>query len=285
MLLNPFQLYIPKTLPELTALCRSVENFKLKAGGTFLVNSLKLLKRKGRKSPAHVISLSHIQELKGIEVSAHTLSLGASTTIADILYSCKIPDNLMFFKHLCQEISTTPIRNMATIGGNLTCRYTWTEMPAIMVALDAMFHFITMEDEPYTMSAESFFEQEAKTKGILTRIDVPIKPHARYAYQRVKKTPHVDIPLLSLLLKVQIGEGGRLEAPCVAINNAVAFAQRDKTLEAFLDQQVWTETLAQEAMAHLDTAIYDTRSADYKKHMARISLQRAIQQLKPETRQ
>ena len=70
MLLNPLTVYSPKSLDELLQLYGKLENVRLQAGGTFLLNALKLLKRNHAKTPAHVISLTKVAELKGIKMKA-----------------------------------------------------------------------------------------------------------------------------------------------------------------------------------------------------------------------
>ena len=65
----------------------------------------------------------------------------------------------------------------------------------------------------------------------------------------------------------------------VAVNNCVNFAQRDSKLEEFLNGKACSPAIVEEALKHLDTTIYDVRSEDYKKHMFRVSIKKAIEQL------
>jgi CO/xanthine dehydrogenase FAD-binding subunit len=278
MLLNPFTFHAPESLKELTDLYSSLQNVRLQAGGTFLLNSLKLLKRNGAKTPEHIISLYKVKDLKGISETPQELVIKSMTTISDLYESSFLKDNFTVLKAVCRNISTTQIRNMATVGGNLSCRYTWTEMPAVMVALNAALHFAGKDGQTERISAEDFFKNGAKTDKILTHIAIPRNKKTVCAYQRVKKTPYVDIPLLSLCATA-IFEGNRFTQTRIGINNCVAFAQRDKNLEDFLNNQSVSPTVAEDALAHLDTAIYDTRSSDYKKHMFRVCIKNAINDL------
>ena len=84
MLLNPLTLHTPKTLPEAAKLYKELEDSKVLAGGTFLLNSLKLFKHKGTKTPRNVLSLSKVDDLKGISFDGKTLTIKAMTTITDI---------------------------------------------------------------------------------------------------------------------------------------------------------------------------------------------------------
>jgi CO/xanthine dehydrogenase FAD-binding subunit len=279
MLLNAFTFHAPESLKELTELYTSLNNVRLQAGGTFLLNSLKLLKRNGAKTPENVISLNKVKELKGISENSNELVIKSMTTITDLFESNLLKDNFSIFRIICRNISTTPIRNMATVGGNLSCRYTWTEMPAVMIALNATLHFSGKGDQTGNLPSEEFFKNGAKTDKILTHITIPRDKKSSCAYQRVKKTQYVDIPLLSLCMTTTF-EDNRFTKTRVSINNCVAFAQRDKILEDFLNTHPISPTIAVEALNHVDNTIYDDRSSDYKKHMFRHSLKSAIEELK-----
>ena len=158
MLLNPLTLHLPKSALEAAKLFKELEDVKVLAGGTFLLNSMKLLKHKGTKTAKNVLSLAKAEDLKGIELKGGVLTIKAMTTITELFESPLTVDNLSVLHTVCRNISTTPIRNMATVGGNLTCRYTWTEMGAVMIALDAQMHFLSPEGKESVMPAEDFFK-------------------------------------------------------------------------------------------------------------------------------
>jgi len=278
MLLNPIMVHVPASLEEAVKLYSSLENVRLQAGGTFLLNSLKQLKRKGTKTPDHVISLHKVPELKGVTVSSDKLIIQAMTTINELMESACLKNNFSVFKTVCKNISTNPIRNMATVGGNLTCRYTWTEMPAVMTGMDATMHFIDKEGKDQALLAEEFFKQGAKSDKIFTHVTLPRDTQASIAYRRIKKTQFVDIPLLSLLINTNI-KNGRFTNTRVSVNNCVAFAQRDAQLEDFLNKNKIGPKLPEQALDHLNKDIYDTRSSDYKKHMFRVCIKSAVQEI------
>ena len=283
MLLNPLTFHAPDSLDEAVRLYTTLDNCRLQAGGTFLLNSLKLLKRKGAKTPEHVISLNKINGLKGVSEAHGELTIKAMTTISDLYSSPHLRGHLAILRTVCKNISTNPIRNMATVGGNLTCRYTWTEMPAAMIGLEGRMHFRDQDGTTQTLDAEEFFKNGAKTDKIFTQVTITGDPGASVAYRRVKKSPNVDIPLLSILIKTNFNRN-TFSHTRVSINNCVAFAQRDYKLEQFLDQSTCSPDIAEDALKHLDESIYETRSNDYKKHMFRVSIKSALQELMENSR-
>lgn len=278
MLLNALTLHLPKTSQEAAKLYKELEDSKILAGGTFLLNSLKYLKAKGNKTAKHVISLSSIDALKTIELNGDELTLGAMVTITDLFESPLLTDNFLILKTICRNISTTPIRNMASVGGNLTCRYTWTELPVAMIALDAQMYFLKPDGGIVTQRAEDFFKNNARSEYLFTHLTIKKNTLAKLAYQRVRKMSEVDQPLLTVLVKVDI-QSGQLSNARVVINSGTAFAQRDYTAENFLNGKKINAALSADVMAHLTNTIYDTRSSEYKQHMFRTCIRKSIEQI------
>ena len=278
MLLNPLTFHSPQTLEEATNLYSGLAEARLLAGGTFLLNSLKLLKRRGIKTPQNIISLKRVSELKGVSATEKTITIGSMTVINDLFDSPHLTDNFAVLKTVCRNISTNPIRNMATVGGNLTSRYTWTELGAPLIALDTMMHFVGPNGEEENITVETFFNNSAKTNKILKCLTIPRDRSATVAYQRVKKLSDVDVPLLGVCIKTNF-KNGHFTNTRAAINSGTFFAKRDLVLEEFLNSSKAEEKIAKAALDHLDTTIYDTRSDDYKKQMFRVSIKNAIMDL------
>jgi|GEM_PF-387531 len=278
MLLKPFSFHSPTQLAEAATLYKDLPEVRLLAGGTFLLSNLKSLKRKGLKTPKNVLSLKRIPELHGITADNEQLIIKSMTTIDELFESLLLEDNFKILRTVCRNISTQPIRNMATMGGNLTCRYTWTEMPAAMIGLEARLHFLNGEGTESVLSAEEFFKGGAKTDKILTHVVIKRDKECSIAYRRVRKSSNVDIPLLSLMIKTTFSEN-RFTNTRVSVNNCVTFAQRDIILENFLNQNICSARITEEALDHLDKTIYDTRSNEYKQHMFRVSIKSALNEL------
>ncbi len=278
MLLNSLTLYTPRTLAEALSLYSTLQETRLLAGGTFLLNSLKLLKKRGTKTPQNIISLKKVDELKGVSADENTLTIKSMTVINDLFNSSFLTDNFSILKKVCRNISTNPIRNMATVGGNLTSRYTWTELGAVLIALETVMHFVGANQEKEDITVEEFFNKSAKTNKILTALSIKRDKECQISYQRVKKLSEVDVPLLGVCIRTTF-QNGRFTKTRVAVNSGTAFAKRDETLAIFLNNSTREEKVAQEALHHLDLSIYDNRSDEYKKNMFRVSIKNAILEL------
>lgn len=278
MFLNPIKFYSPASLKEALQLYKSLSDVRILAGGTFIVNTLKSLKNKGFKTPENIISLRKIPELKGIFEDGKELTLGSMTTITELFESPKIAEIFPVLRTACRNIATTPVRNMATVGGNLTCRYTWTELGTVLMALDAQMHFADSSGKEETISLEEFFKNQAKSSKILKSVSIKHEKDALASYQRVQKSSQVDIPLLAVCIKTNLSQG-RFINTRVVVNNGLEFAKRDLKLEAFLDSADLNNRTAVLALDHLDATIYDKKEDDYKKTMFRVSIKNGINEI------
>ncbi|MCK5915541.1 MAG: FAD binding domain-containing protein, partial [Deltaproteobacteria bacterium] len=121
MLLPKFDYSAPANLEEA---CQIMANYgdqaKLLAGGTDLLIALK----KKSVSPAQVVALDRVEEIQGIYTDDEGIFLGARTTAAEIAEFDFGPAG-MALSQAAAQVGSPLIRNLATVGGNLT-----TAMPA-----------------------------------------------------------------------------------------------------------------------------------------------------------
>jgi 4-hydroxybenzoyl-CoA reductase subunit beta len=89
------------------------------AGGTDLYPNMK----RRQQTPAVVIGLHRVAELAGVRFGADkadgALVLGAGTVLSEIENHPRVRSGWPALAHAIAEISTPPLRNMGTIGGNL----------------------------------------------------------------------------------------------------------------------------------------------------------------------
>ncbi len=278
MQLKPFTFHSPQSLNEVLDLVNKLQDKKILAGGTFLLNNLRLLKKRGIKTPQNIISLRKVEKLHGISLEKNKLIIKAMTTLCELCESPDLKHNFQILKIVAKGIATTPIRNMATIGGNLTCRYAWTEMPTVMIALEATMHFIDETGKEESILAEQFFKNGAKSNKLFSHVSIPLQKQANLTYQRISKQSPVDIPLLAICAKSQ-NASKHFSLTRIAVNSGVNFAQRDFILEEFLNKSKLSKSIDEEALNHLDNKIYDARSDEYKQHMFKICIKNAIREL------
>ena len=93
------------------------ESVKILAGGTALTESLSYEK----VYPDFIVDIKKIEELKEInyKYEEETLSIGSAVTLTEITENDYINDEFEILVDSVLEVPFRPIRNMATIGGNL----------------------------------------------------------------------------------------------------------------------------------------------------------------------
>jgi 4-hydroxybenzoyl-CoA reductase subunit beta len=116
MSLPPFEFFSPTTIAEaLSLMAERGTKLQVLAGGTELMGRSK----HGLINPSCVMSLKRVRSLVGIKNRTRTLVIGASTTLRELAESGLIPDSLKAVSQAALLVAAPPVRNLATVGGNL----------------------------------------------------------------------------------------------------------------------------------------------------------------------
>ena len=108
----------PQTIAECMAFMKRRPEAVAWAGGTALMT---MEDRPRSDKPLSVLDLHRVQELRSITGSDRYIELGACVSLQSIL---ELPKrrSLGPLKQAILGIGSTPIRNLATIGGNISAR-------------------------------------------------------------------------------------------------------------------------------------------------------------------
>jgi 4-hydroxybenzoyl-CoA reductase subunit beta len=116
MRLPKFRYYSPRTVAEALAIRADAgPDGAWVAGGTDLYPNMK----RRQQTPKVVVGLSRIPELSRIGERSGRLSLGAGLLLSEVEHHPGVRQSYPGLAHAVSEISTPPLRNMGTIGGNL----------------------------------------------------------------------------------------------------------------------------------------------------------------------
>lgn len=123
----------PQTIAECLAFIKRRPEAVPWAGGTTLMT---MEDRPWSDKPQPVLALHRVQELRSITGSDRYIELGACVSLQSIL---ELPKrrSLGPLKRAILDIGTTPIRNMATIGGNLAARSRFMTCYPVLACMDA----------------------------------------------------------------------------------------------------------------------------------------------------
>ena len=112
--LPPINLESPTTVED-AAKAIVGGNTRIVAGGTDLWPNMK---RRHQKAET-VVSLMSIPGLDTIDVDSANMRIGATATLANIIRDDNVRERFPAFANALASISSPPLRNMGTIGGNL----------------------------------------------------------------------------------------------------------------------------------------------------------------------
>jgi xanthine dehydrogenase YagS FAD-binding subunit len=118
---RPFDYASPVALDDVLALLPANGGASIRplAGGTDLLTLMKA----DIVAPAQLVNIKHLPELSGIrDEGANGLTLGALTTLAELETSPLLTERYPVLAEAAAVAATPPLRNMATVGGNLLQR-------------------------------------------------------------------------------------------------------------------------------------------------------------------
>lgn len=132
----PFEWHAPDSLEEALALkARHGDDARFLAGGQSLVPAMNFRVAQ----PAVLIDLNRVPGLDSVAVAAGALAIGAMTRNARLERDAGAARSHPILAEALHEVAHPQIRNRGTLGGNLSHADPASEMPAVMLALDARF--------------------------------------------------------------------------------------------------------------------------------------------------
>ena len=132
--LPDFAYHRPRTLDETLSLLREHgDEAKVMGGGVGLIAFMK----ERLMSPAHVIDVKDVEELRQIEVVGGDLRIGAAVTLAQLLKEGVLKRDYTVLHEALSRVADPMIRRRATLVGNLCEAIPWVDSPPALIALDA----------------------------------------------------------------------------------------------------------------------------------------------------
>jgi xanthine dehydrogenase YagS FAD-binding subunit len=112
--MNNFEYAQPRTESEAIALLGERDSTAVLASGMDLVPLL----RKSVVSPERVVDIGHIESLRGIEVDEHGVTIGALTTLEELIQSAPLAE-YPSLKDVVDGIRAIQVQQTGTLGGDL----------------------------------------------------------------------------------------------------------------------------------------------------------------------
>lgn len=120
-----FELYEPSSVSEAVGILSKFGNkARPLAGGSDLVAGIMKdwVSGDGMPLPDALVDLTTIPQLKGIRVDASGATIGANTTLTEIIESKELAERFPLLTKAAASVASPLIRNFATLGGNINQR-------------------------------------------------------------------------------------------------------------------------------------------------------------------
>ena len=262
-----YQLVSPASLGEaLDVLAKDPGTWKAFAGGTDLM----VLLEAGKLPHKNYVNIWNLPELRGIEVTANVVTLGALTTYTEIQSHPILREE---FPMLCQAASETgglAIQNRGTLGGNIVNASPAADSPPALLAYDAELELVSKESSrsiPYSKFHSGYKQMDIQPGELLRAVRLPrIEKRVTHYYRKVGTRKAQAISKICFAAVAAADE--KVTHVRIAMGSVAPIPIRCvKTETAMLGKPIDAETVnaAREALANEISPIGDVRSTrDYR---------------------
>lgn len=213
------------------------------------------------------------QYLKGIELIEDHLEIGGNTTVTEFGESLLVQKYFPDIKKHLKLVSSTPIRNMATMAGNIVNASPIGDMSIFFLALNS--HLILEKDnKTRTVKLQDFFKGykqiDLAENEFIQKIIFPV-PHSKdhFNFEKVSKRTHLDIASVNAACLLKFGTDKLInEAHLSAGGVAPIPKYLSQTSEFLVGKNLSAQTIAEalEILNNEIAPISDARgSSDYKR--------------------
>ena len=241
----------------------------LVAGST----DLALLHTQQLHSLTTIISLSYVPELTRIQLVDNVLQIGAACTLSDI--EPYLLTHFPSLKEVIERFASVPIRNQATLGGNIANASPIGDMPPVLLALNASI-MLDNGEKTRTIALKEFYVGYKKTtlrSGEWIRsIHIPLLAETQtLKVYKISKRMEDDISAVCMALKISVKDG-KVTALRSGFGGVAATPTNCELLEASMVDKIWCHQqnvdAGKQILGEAFTPIDDVRaSADYRSLM------------------
>jgi xanthine dehydrogenase small subunit len=260
-------LIMPRDRDSLAKAMKENPAAKLVSGST----DLSLTFTQQLKNIDTLISLSNVDELKECTTTSHSLIIGAANPIKDIT-----PALLTHFPQLAELVTrfaSLPIRNQATLGGNVANASPIGDMPPALIALNAAIlvdNGVQKRSIPVTEFFIGYRETALKNDEWIAAIEIPfLNPNQRLGAYKISKRFEDDISAVCAVFNVTINSG-IIEQVNVGVGGVAAIPASCNALHQALVGKTFSSKacvdLGKAVLLNAFTPIDDVRAtAEYRK--------------------
>jgi aerobic carbon-monoxide dehydrogenase medium subunit len=280
MIPEAFEYTAPATIAEAMDLLASRgDDVKVLAGGHSLIPMMKLR----LASPGVLVDIGRIPELRGIHRHSDRVTIGATTTHAQIEQSGDLRDRFPIMAETATVIGDPLVRHRGTFGGSLAHADPAGDWPAVALALDATIRATGPNGERAIPAREFFidlFTSALEPDELLTAVDLPYPTLSTgMAYEKFAH-PASGYAVIGIAAVIGVDADGICRDCRVGITGAGAKATRADAAEMMLLGELLTGERIQQASRHAAAEIELlsdlVASERYRAHLVTVLTDRAL---------
>jgi aerobic carbon-monoxide dehydrogenase medium subunit len=275
-----FEYHSPATVAEASRLLEEYgTSAAILAGGQSLIPLMKMR----IVSPEHIVDIGRIKGLRSMELQDGVLVIGAMVRTGELARSELVRAKCQVLGECASQIADPLVRNMGTIGGNISHADPANDLPAVMVATGAEFVAEGTKGRR-TFDARAFFLDMftmAMAPGeILVEVRVPAREGTGSAYVKLERQAG-DFGIVGAAAVLDLDESGLCTRAGIGLTGAgqsVVVAR--KAERAVTGRRIEREDVraAAAAASAESEPLADLRgSTEYKRRMVEVATGRALE--------
>jgi len=278
----PFAYHRPASLDEALALLeRYGADGRVLAGGQSLVPALNMR----LAAPAALIDINRLPGLDGISLEPEGLVIGALARHEAVEASPLVARHAPLIAQAMPHVGHRAIRTRGTVGGSVALADPAAELPACLVALDAIVRVAgrgSRRDIPAQRFFRGIYTTDLAPGEVVTAVVVPpIVPGWRSRFDELARR-HGDYALVGLAGHCRV-DGGAIQEARLAFCGVGPTPVRASRAEAALSGRRPDADAVAEAGRALDTDLDPPgdvhASPPLRRHLARVLLARVVAQI------
>jgi carbon-monoxide dehydrogenase medium subunit len=273
MIPAPFDYEVADSVEHAVALLGEREDTKLLAGGHSLIPLMRL--RLVR--PAVLVDLDRLDSLRYVRDAGEWVAIGALTRHHDLNHDPLLQEHCPLVSRTAGLIGDPQVRHRGTIGGSIAHGDPASDLPTVLLALDAELVAQGPDGERTVPAGEFFrgvFETALGPRDVLTEIRVPKLGPSGWSYLKFTRRAQ-DWATVGVAAVVRRSNGA-VEDAAIALTNMGPTPVRAHAAEGALRTVDDVAAAAEAVAAESDPPSDTSGSADYRRHLATVLTRRAL---------
>jgi aerobic carbon-monoxide dehydrogenase medium subunit len=248
---------------------------KLLAGGHSLLPMMKLR----LAVPSVLVDIGRLADLSYVNDAGDHIAIGALTRHHDLETSELLHSQVPLLAHAASHVGDPQVRNRGTIGGSLAHSDPAADLPAVLLALDAILVATGAGGATREIAAADFFtgyfESALTDTELLTEIRVPKLAGVGWSFQKFNRRAQ-DWAIVGVAAVHGSTSDGRATTG-IGLVNMGSTPLRASATEAALASGASIADAAAVADQDTDPSADLNASEEYRRHLARVLVRRALE--------